>query len=145
MKITPTLQWIIGIVAFAVLAEIAAMLGILSSTYVHMQGPLLLLPPSYTEKTTPDTPPFHTHPTAVSQPDPSIPYKACIPVNVPPYFFAFWLPPLGYEFLVFSFACLKGFHTLRYSFNWGKGQVTFWSTGSRLLQVMIRFVGLHHT
>ena len=124
------LQWIVGIVGLALLAEITTMLSILSSAYVGMLGPsvtTLVLTPQLTHS-----------PLAISQPHPSIPYHACIPLNVPPYFFAFWLPPLGYEFLVFALASYKGYSTLRYSFAWGTGEFTFRSTGSRLLEVMIR-------
>ena len=45
-----------------------------------------------------------------------MPYKACVPFNVPPYFFAFWLPPLGYESLVFLLAAAKGYQTLHTAF-----------------------------
>lgn len=78
------------IVYFALFCEISAMLGILTSTYVHMG--------------------------AVSTPIPGIPYKACLPFNIPPYFFAFWLPPLGYESLVFLLAAAKGYQTLHTAF-----------------------------
>lgn len=105
-------KWIAAILVFALLAEVAAMLAILSSTYVNML--------------------------AVSLPDPSIPYRACIPLNVSPYFFTFWIPPLAYESLVFILAAIKGFNTLRYNFSWGDGEFNFRSTGSRLLEVMIR-------
>lgn len=127
-------NWIVAIVAFAVIAEITTMLSILGAAYVHLQGSFVRPP------FPPQSCRYRHPPTAISQLDPSIPYKACIPLNVPPYFFAFWLPPLGYEFLVFVLAALKGFHTLRYSFSWGKGEFTFKRTGSRLLEVTIRCV-----
>jgi hypothetical protein len=99
---------VIGIVAFAFFAEISTMLAILTSTYAHMGATALLAP--------------------------NIPYHACIPFNIPPYFFAFWLPPLGYEFLVFCLAAGKGYTTIKIAFQ----DFTFKTTGSRLLEVMIR-------
>ncbi|KIM24273.1 hypothetical protein M408DRAFT_233960 [Serendipita vermifera MAFF 305830] len=105
-------KWIAAMLVFALLAEVAAMLTILTSTYVNML--------------------------AVSAPDPSIPYRACIPLNVSLYFFTFWIPPLAYESLVFILAAIKGFNTLRNNFSSGNGEFTIRSTGSRLLEVMIR-------
>ncbi|PVG03956.1 hypothetical protein CPB86DRAFT_793307 [Serendipita vermifera] len=99
---------VLGIVAFAFFAEIATMLGILTSTYVNMG--------------------------AVSTIIPGVPYKACVPLNITPYFFAFWLPPLGYESIVFLLAATKGYMTIRHAFT----NFTFRATGSRLLEVMIR-------
>ncbi|KAG9058778.1 hypothetical protein FS842_003567 [Serendipita sp. 407] len=99
---------VIAIVAFALLGEVAAMLTILSSTYAHMGATSTLFP--------------------------TIPFKACVPFNIPPYFFAFWLPPLGYEFVVFVLAASKGYQTLRLAFK----QFEFKTTGSRLIEVMIR-------
>lgn len=84
------------------------MLGILTATYTHMD--------------------------AISQIFPSVPYRACLPLNVSSYFFAFWLPPLGYEFAVFLLASAKGWETMKLTFK----NFTFRSTGSRLLEVMIR-------
>ncbi|KAG8836182.1 hypothetical protein FRC17_009525 [Serendipita sp. 399] len=103
-----SIQRIIAIVVFALLAEVAAMLTILSSTYMQMGATSTLFP--------------------------TIPFKACVPFNIPSYFFAFWLPPLGYEFIVFVLAASKGYQTMRLVFN----QFTFKTTGSRLIEVMIR-------
>lgn len=71
---------------------------------------------------------------AVAQILPDVPYRACIPFNIPPYFFAFWLPPLGYESLMFILATIKGYTTMRAAFK----EFGFKGTGSRLIAVMMR-------
>jgi hypothetical protein len=71
---------------------------------------------------------------ATSHVIPGVEYRACIPIGITPYFFAFWLPPLGYETVVFILAASKGYLTIRNAFR----SFGFRSTGARLLEIMMR-------
>jgi len=55
----------------------------------------------------------------------------CYPVNVPGYFFAFWIPIIGFESLLCGLALYRGFETFRAS-------GTLFQSGRHLVAILIR-------
>jgi hypothetical protein len=67
--------------------------------------------------------------TAVSHPIPGTTF--CVPFDVPDYFFAFWLPIIGFESLLCGLALFRGFQTFKAS-----GSV--FQSGRHLVAMLIR-------
>ncbi|KAJ7260104.1 hypothetical protein C8J57DRAFT_483879 [Mycena rebaudengoi] len=69
--------------------------------------------------------------TARSQPIPGIPLRFCIPVGVPSYFFAFWIPIIAFESLLCALALYRGFQTF-------KASGSAFQSGRHLVAILIR-------
>ncbi|KAJ6628539.1 hypothetical protein B0H10DRAFT_159510 [Mycena sp. CBHHK59/15] len=67
--------------------------------------------------------------TATSHPIPGISF--CVPFGVPGYFFAFWIPIIGFESLLCGLALLRGFQTFRASGS-------LFQSGRHLVSILIR-------
>jgi len=79
---------ILGILLFGLAAEMAVMSFILGTTSSRL-----------------DT---------ISEVFPGVEFKVCIPLNTPPYFFAFWIPPLAFGTMVLILACYRGLTSVQF-------------------------------
>jgi len=66
---------------------------------------------------------------AVSHPLPGVTF--CVPIGVPDYFFAFWVPIIGFESLLCGLALYRGFQTFRASGS-------LFQSGRHLVAILIR-------
>ncbi|KAJ6571410.1 hypothetical protein B0H19DRAFT_660634 [Mycena capillaripes] len=67
--------------------------------------------------------------TALAHPIPGTTF--CVPVGVPGYFFAFWIPIIGFESLLCGLALYRGFQTFR-------AEGTLFQSGRHLVAILIR-------
>jgi len=57
--------------------------------------------------------------------------KFCVPSNVPPHFYTFWIPMLGFETLLCALALVRGFQTFR-------SNGSLFHSGRQLVGILVR-------